>query len=94
MAVSDNLKFSLPTLTLLYVCMQHYIESVRQMAHCQLVAGSPLRTLCLLTAGQPADVFSADSTSKSGGSPDALHMSQQHAQVDIFSRLVSTELGF
>ncbi|KAI3974250.1 hypothetical protein MKX01_030919 [Papaver californicum] len=59
---------------------QHYIESVRQMAHRQLVAGSPLRTLCLLIAGQPADVFSADSTSKSGGSPGALHMSQQHAQ--------------
>lgn len=59
---------------------QHYIESVRQMAHCQLVAGSPLRTLCLLIAGQPADVFSADSTSKSGGSPDALRISQQHAQ--------------
>ncbi|CAA2973136.1 Hypothetical predicted protein [Olea europaea subsp. europaea] len=41
---------------------QFYVDTVKQMALRQLVAGSPLRTLCLLIAGQPADVFSADST--------------------------------
>ncbi|CAN4075993.1 unnamed protein product [Withania somnifera] len=41
---------------------QFYVETVKQMALRQLVAGSPLRTLCLLIAGQPADVFSVDST--------------------------------
>ncbi|CAN4077335.1 unnamed protein product [Withania somnifera] len=41
---------------------QFYVETVKQMALRQLVAGSPLRTLCLLIAGQPADVFSIDST--------------------------------
>ncbi|XP_073287925.1 protein transport protein SEC16B homolog [Primulina huaijiensis] len=41
---------------------QFYVETVKQMALQQLVAGSPLRTLCLLIAGQPADVFSADTT--------------------------------
>uniref|UniRef100_A0A7C9EVL2 Protein transport protein sec16 n=1 Tax=Opuntia streptacantha TaxID=393608 RepID=A0A7C9EVL2_OPUST len=35
-----------------------YGETVKQMALHQLVAGSPLRTLCLLLAGQPAEVFS------------------------------------
>ncbi|RVW97180.1 Protein transport protein SEC16B-like [Vitis vinifera] len=37
---------------------QFYGDTVKQMALQQLVAGSPLRTLCLLIAGQPADVFS------------------------------------
>ncbi|KAJ4804102.1 COPII coat assembly protein SEC16 [Rhynchospora pubera] len=37
---------------------QFYVETVKKMAQRQFVAGSPLRTLCLLIAGQPADVFS------------------------------------
>ncbi|CAL0311659.1 unnamed protein product [Lupinus luteus] len=37
---------------------QFYVNTVKQMALHQLVAGSPLRTLCLLIAGQPAEVFS------------------------------------
>ncbi|PHT95984.1 hypothetical protein T459_03866 [Capsicum annuum] len=45
---------------------QFYVETVKQMALRQLVAGSPLRTLCLLIAGQPGDVFSVDSTAQSG----------------------------
>ncbi|XP_055819680.1 protein transport protein SEC16B homolog [Solanum dulcamara] len=45
---------------------QFYVETVKQMALRQLVAGSPLRTLCLLIAGQPADVFSVESTAQSG----------------------------
>ncbi|KAG8659460.1 protein transport protein SEC16B homolog [Manihot esculenta] len=45
---------------------QFYVDTVKQMALRQLVAGSPLRTLCLLIAGQPADVFSSDATTGSG----------------------------
>ncbi|TYH81431.1 hypothetical protein ES332_D03G200000v1 [Gossypium tomentosum] len=54
---------------------QFYIDTIKQMALHQLVAGSPLRTLCLLIAGQPADVFSTGSTI------DGMDLSQQHAEV-------------
>ncbi|KAK1381781.1 Protein transport protein sec16 [Heracleum sosnowskyi] len=40
---------------------QCYVDTVKQMALHQLVPGSPLRTLCLLIAGEPREVFSADS---------------------------------
>ncbi|WCJ25914.1 RGPR-related [Euphorbia peplus] len=56
---------------------QFYVDTVKQMALRQLVAGSPLRTLCLLIAGQPADVFSSETPSTSG-LPNA--MSQQPTQ--------------
>ncbi|XP_010542224.1 PREDICTED: protein transport protein SEC16B homolog [Tarenaya hassleriana] len=42
---------------------QFYADTVKQMALCQLTAGSPLRTLCLLVAGQPAEVFSSNNAS-------------------------------
>ncbi|XP_008796939.2 protein transport protein SEC16B homolog isoform X1 [Phoenix dactylifera] len=42
-----------------------YVDTVKRMAHHQFISGSPLRTLCLLIAGQPADVFSAGSSSSS-----------------------------
>ncbi|XP_008794796.2 protein transport protein SEC16A homolog isoform X2 [Phoenix dactylifera] len=42
-----------------------YVDTVKKMAHQQFVSGSPLRTLCLLIAGQPADVFSGGSSSSS-----------------------------
>ncbi|KAI3453486.1 hypothetical protein Pfo_010149 [Paulownia fortunei] len=58
---------------------QFYVETVKQMALCQFVAGSPLRTLCLLIAGQPADVFSADRTAISSMA-GAINMPQQPAQ--------------
>ncbi|GMH00615.1 hypothetical protein Nepgr_002454 [Nepenthes gracilis] len=38
---------------------QFYGDTVKQMAVRQLIAGCPLRTLCLLIAGQPAEVFSS-----------------------------------
>lgn len=60
--------------------LQFYIETVKQMAICQLVAGSPLRTLCLLIAGQPADVFSTEMLANSG-IPGAVDMSQQSTHV-------------
>ncbi|KAJ0048791.1 hypothetical protein Pint_15865 [Pistacia integerrima] len=58
---------------------QFYVDTVKQMALRQLVAGSPLRTLCLLIAGQPADVFASDMSANSG-LPGAFNMSQQPAQ--------------
>ncbi|KAM7525569.1 hypothetical protein LguiA_015471 [Lonicera macranthoides] len=45
---------------------QFYVDTVKQMALRQLVAGTPLRTLCLLIAGQPADVFSTETTADTG----------------------------
>ncbi|TKW19194.1 hypothetical protein SEVIR_4G004500v4 [Setaria viridis] len=43
-----------------------YADTVKKMAHCHLVSGSPLRTLCLLIAGQPADVFNSENPVNSG----------------------------
>lgn len=60
--------------------LQFYVDTVKQMALRQLVAGSPLRTLCLLIAGQPADVFTSD-VSANSGLPGAFNISQQPAQV-------------
>jgi len=60
--------------------MQFYVDTVKQMALQQLVAGSPLRTLCLLIAGQPAEVFSSHTTADPG-LPGAVNMHQQPAQV-------------
>ena len=63
------------------VCpIQFYVDTVKQMALHQLVAGSPLRTLCLLIAGQPAEVFSSDTMTDSN-LPGAVKMPQQSAQV-------------
>ncbi|KAF3954932.1 hypothetical protein CMV_019786 [Castanea mollissima] len=59
---------------------QFYVDTVKQMALHQLVAGSPLRTLCLLIAGQPAEVFYSDSTTDSS-LPGAVNMPQQPAQI-------------
>lgn len=59
--------------------LQFYVDTVKQMALRQLVAGSPLRTLCLLIAGQPAEVFS--SSSSNSGDVSAFNMSQQPSQV-------------
>ncbi|XP_054823295.1 protein transport protein SEC16B homolog isoform X2 [Prosopis cineraria] len=59
---------------------QFYVDTVKQMALRQLVAGSPLRTLCLLIAGQPAEVFSIG-TSISGFS-NSVNMPQQPAQFE------------
>ncbi|KAK6138635.1 hypothetical protein DH2020_027621 [Rehmannia glutinosa] len=58
---------------------QFYVETIKQMALRQFVVGSPLRTLCLLVAGQPAEVFSADSTAMSS-MVGAVNTPQQPAQ--------------
>lgn len=54
---------------------QFYVDTAKQMAHKKLVAGSPLKTLSLLMAGQHAEVFSVDSGNYSG-----FNVSQHHAQ--------------
>lgn len=59
--------------------MQFYIDTVKQMALKQLVPGSPLRTLCLLIAGQPAEVFSTDTMSNIN--PMGVSMAQNSSQV-------------
>ncbi|TKY70828.1 transport protein SEC16B-like [Spatholobus suberectus] len=64
---------------------QFYVDTVKQMALRQLVAGSPLRTLCLLIAGQPAEVFSTNTSIS--GHPGASNMAQQSAQVGSNSML-------
>ncbi|OIW10835.1 hypothetical protein TanjilG_27781 [Lupinus angustifolius] len=58
---------------------QFYVDTVKQMALRELVSGSPLRTLCLLIAGQPAEVFSTD-TSVSVH-PGISNMPQHSAQI-------------
>lgn len=60
--------------------MQFYVETVKQMALRQLLVGTPLRTLCLLIAGQPAEVFSADVTGVNNMA-GAVNVPQQPAQV-------------
>ncbi|XP_039121844.1 protein transport protein SEC16B homolog [Dioscorea cayenensis subsp. rotundata] len=57
-----------------------YVDTVKQMAHRQFLFGSPLRTLCLLIAGQPADVFSADNFVDMG-MPGATNAFQQPPRV-------------
>lgn len=60
--------------------LQFYVETVKQMALRQLVPGSPLRTLCLLIAGQPQEVFGIVDSSNSITS-GAVNPVQQPAQV-------------
>ncbi|XP_018483547.2 protein transport protein SEC16B homolog isoform X2 [Raphanus sativus] len=69
---------------------QFYGDTVKQMALRQLVPGSPLRTLCLLVAGQPAEVFSTGSTSDLS-SPGSLNVPQQQAQFGSSSMLDNWE---
>ncbi|KAM1157093.1 hypothetical protein ACFX1X_028038 [Malus domestica] len=64
---------------------QFYGDTVKLMALNQLAAGSPLRTLCLLIARQPADVFSSATTDSS--IPNSMNVSQQQTQVGANSML-------
>lgn len=63
-----------------FCSLQYYVDTVKQMALRQLVPGSPLRTLCLLIAGQPAEVFSAETTTVAS-IPHTSNMAQLPAQV-------------
>ncbi|KAF7076932.1 hypothetical protein CFC21_081532 [Triticum aestivum] len=55
-----------------------YVDTVKKMAQCHFISGSPLRTLCLLIAGQPADVFNVENNSNINY--DTLGASQQPMQ--------------
>jgi COPII coat assembly protein SEC16 len=57
--------------------MQFYADTVKKMAHCHFEPGSPLRTLCLLIAGQPAGVFNFENPADSG----SLHTAQPPVEV-------------
>uniref|UniRef100_A0A7N1A7E9 Protein transport protein sec16 n=1 Tax=Kalanchoe fedtschenkoi TaxID=63787 RepID=A0A7N1A7E9_KALFE len=63
---------------------QFYVDAVKQMALRQLIPGSPLRTLCLLIAGQPQAVFASDND---GAYSDAMNMYQQSRQAGANSML-------
>ncbi|KAJ4878056.1 Protein transport protein SEC16A-like protein [Raphanus sativus] len=69
---------------------QFYTDTVKQMALRQLVPGSPLRTLCLLVAGQPAEVFSNGSTSGISF-PGSVSASQHQTQFESCSMLDNWE---
>ncbi|ESQ39898.1 hypothetical protein EUTSA_v10000744mg [Eutrema salsugineum] len=69
---------------------QFYVDTVKQMALRQLVPGSPLRTLCLLVAGQPAEVFSTGSTSDISF-PGSINVAQQQPQFGSSSMLDNWE---
>lgn len=66
----------------LFLSLQFYGETVKEMALRQLIAGSPLRTLCLLISGQPADVFCSSDNSNSLYVTEKI--SQQPSQVIFF----------
>ncbi|KAL6606385.1 hypothetical protein ACP70R_042038 [Stipagrostis hirtigluma subsp. patula] len=55
-----------------------YADTVKKMAHSHFASGSPLRTLCLLIAGQPADVFNFENP-VDGGSFHTPHKSVEAA---------------
>ncbi|KAJ0252774.1 Sec16 [Hirschfeldia incana] len=69
---------------------QFYADTVKQMALRQLVPGSPLRTLCLLVAGQPAEVFSNGSTSGTSY-PGSVSVPQHQTQFGSSSMLDNWE---
>ncbi|CAN8267122.1 unnamed protein product [Cochlearia groenlandica] len=67
-----------------------YADTVKQMALRQLVPGSPLRTLCLLVAREPGEVFSSGSTSDISF-PGSISMPQQQPQLASSSMLDNWE---
>ncbi|KAK9716370.1 hypothetical protein RND81_06G228800 [Saponaria officinalis] len=69
---------------------QFYADTVKQMAVSQLVAGSPMRTLCLLIAKRPEEVFS-NNVMPAGNLPGAVAMSPQHAQSAGYSMVANWE---
>ncbi|XP_074268809.1 protein transport protein SEC16A homolog [Silene latifolia] len=69
---------------------QFYTDTVKQMAVSQLVAGSPLRTLCLLIAKKPEEVFS-NTVIPAGNLLHAPAMSSQTSQSAGYSMLANWE---
>ncbi|KAI4338469.1 hypothetical protein MLD38_023527 [Melastoma candidum] len=69
---------------------QFYVDTVKQMALAQMVPGSPLRTLCLLIAGQPAEVFNAEAAPVNGMHPLGM-VSRNHVQSETNGMLEDWE---
>lgn len=67
--------------------VQFYVDTVKLMAQQQFLPGTPLRTLCLILAGQPAEVFSTSSSAafSNSHSSNAIGL-QQSDQVCAFFR--------
>lgn len=64
------------------------MDTVKKMAYHHFVSGSPLRTLCLLIAGQPADVFNAENPVD--GNYGNLHIPQR--PVEVIHNFITTFL--
>ncbi|KAH9607127.1 hypothetical protein KSS87_005055 [Heliosperma pusillum] len=69
---------------------QFYTDTVKRMAFSQLVAGSPLRTLCLLIAKKPEEVFT-NTVIPAGNLLHASAMSPQPLQSASYSMLANWE---
>lgn len=65
--------------------MQFYSDTVMEMARRQFVAGSPLRTLSLLLAGQPAEVFAVPPVQQ-GNFMEGAAAANNSSQVQSFSK--------
>ena len=63
------------------------MDTVKKMAHFHFVSGSPLRTLCLLIAGQPADVFNVENNVNSDYGTSHQPM-EVHAKLKLMGLLV------
>lgn len=68
------------------VIVQFYSDTVMEMARRQFVAGSPLRTLSLLLAGQPAEVFAVPPV-QTGNFMDGASAANNSSQVQSFSNI-------
>ena len=70
--------------------VQFYVDTVKRMAHSHFVSGSPLRTLCLLIAGQPADVFNVENNVNSdyGTSHQPMEVLAQLMRFSVLSCLI------
>lgn len=70
------------------VVMQYFCDTVTEMARRQFISGSPLRTLSLLLAGQPAEVFATPSL-QSGNPADGVPATSDQSQVSCSSSFSS-----
>jgi hypothetical protein len=66
--------------------MQYFCDTVTEMARRQFVSGSPLRTLSLLLAGQPVEVFATPSL-QSGSLPEGVRAASDQSQVSALSHV-------
>ncbi|KAL2901701.1 Protein transport protein SEC16A-like protein [Bienertia sinuspersici] len=71
---------------------QFYADTVKQMAVSQLAVGSPLRTLCLLIAKKPEEVFSNSVMPSSNVYGAAAHMSPHPVQSGYVANLAPAKI--